>query len=161
MHEQDLREQTRKAAQKRKPQMETRLSKGEKKNAKRMSTVAAVYTIDTFQRTPQDLLPGNNSKPHKKKSPRPKQKRIWASLEKSAEQVIESAFSEAANRDPCQKKHWLAIVDGKNQQLRIVKRIAKKQDISLTIIVDIIHVIGYIWEAGRAFNPKSGSGLED
>ncbi|MCK5916340.1 MAG: ISKra4 family transposase, partial [Deltaproteobacteria bacterium] len=38
MHEQDLREQTRKAAQKRKPHMETRLSKGEKKNAKRMAT---------------------------------------------------------------------------------------------------------------------------
>lgn len=83
MHEQDLREQTRKAAQKRKPQMETRLSKGEKKNAKRMSTVAAVYTIDTFPRMPQDLLPGNN-KPHKEKSPRPEQKRVWASLEKSA-----------------------------------------------------------------------------
>ena len=33
MHEQDLREQTRKAAEKRKHQMETRLSKGEKKNA--------------------------------------------------------------------------------------------------------------------------------
>jgi hypothetical protein len=64
LHEQDLREQTRKAAQKRTPQMETRLSKGEKKNAKRMATVAAVYTIDTFGRTPQDLLPGNNSKPH-------------------------------------------------------------------------------------------------
>ncbi len=42
MHEQDFREQTRKAAQKRKPQVEIRLSKGEKKNSKRMSTVAAV-----------------------------------------------------------------------------------------------------------------------
>jgi len=71
--------------------METRLSKGEKKNAKRMATVAAVYTIDTFQRTPQDLLPGNNSRPHKEKSPCPEQKRVWASLEKSAEEVIGSA----------------------------------------------------------------------
>ena len=63
MHEQDLREQTRKAARKRKHQMETRLSKGEKKNAKRMATVAAVYTIDAFERTPQDLLPGKQQAP--------------------------------------------------------------------------------------------------
>lgn len=45
MHEQDLRENTRKAAQKRQPHMKIRVSKGEKKNAKRMATVAAVYTI--------------------------------------------------------------------------------------------------------------------
>jgi len=159
MHEQDLREQTRKAAKKRKPQMETRLSKGEKKNAKRMATVAAVYTIDTFQRTPEDLLPGNN-KPDKEKSPRPEQKRVWASLEKSAEQVIESAFSEASNRDPKQEKHWVALVDGENQQLRILGRMAKKQGVDLTIIVDIIHVIEYLWKAGRAFHPQSGPELE-
>lgn len=160
MHEQDLREQTRKAAQKRKPHMETRLSKGEKKNAKRMATVAAVYTIDTFQRTPQDLLPGNN-KPDKEKSPRPEQKRVWASLEKSAEQVIESAFSEAFHRDLCQAKHWVALVDGENQQLRILKRMAKKHRVDLTITVDIIHVIEYLWKAGRAFHPNSGPELEE
>lgn len=159
MHEQDLRQQTRKAARKRKPRMETRLSKGEKKNAKRMATVAAVYTIDTFQRTPEDLLPGNN-KPDKEKSPRPEQKRVWASLEKSAEQVIESAFSEASNRDPKQEKHWVALVDGENQQLRILKRMAKKPGVDLTIIVDIIHVIEYLWKAGRAFHTKSGPELE-
>lgn len=159
MHEQDLREQTRKAAQKRKPQMETRLSKGEKKNAKRMATVAAVYTIDTFQRTPQDIVP-NNRKPHKEKSPCPEQKRVWASLEKSAEEVIESAFSEASHRDPMQEKHWVALVDGENQQLRILGRMAKKQGVDLTIIVDIIHVIEYLWKAGRAFYPKSCQELE-
>ena len=48
MHQQDLREATRKAADKRKNQMETRLSQGEKKSQKRMATVAAVYTIDEF-----------------------------------------------------------------------------------------------------------------
>ena len=161
MHQQDLRQQTQKAAQKRKPQMETRLSKGEKKNAKRMATVAAVYTIDTFERTPQDVLPGNSSNPNKEKSPRPEQKRVWASLEKSAAQVIESAFSEAFHRDPCQEKHWVALVDGENQQLRILGDMAKKQGINLTIIVDIIHVIEYLWKAGRAFHPTSGPELEE
>jgi len=87
--------------------METRLSQGEKKNQKRMATVAAVYTIDEFVRTPEDLVPKDDSKPHKEKekSPAPEQKRIWASLEKSAAEVIESAFSEASHRDPEQEKN--------------------------------------------------------
>ena len=140
--------------------MKTRLSKGEKKNAKRMATVAAVYTIETVERTPQDLIPGNKTKNDKEKNPLPEQKRVWASLEKSAEQVIESAFSEAFRRDPRQEKHWVALVDGENQQLRILKRLAKKQGVNLTIIVDIIHVIEYLWKAGRAFHPKSGPELE-
>ena len=68
MHEQDLREQTRKAAQKRKPHMETRPSKGEKKNAKRMATVAAVYTTDISQRTPSRSAPGEQQVRQRKKS---------------------------------------------------------------------------------------------
>lgn len=161
MHEQDLRENTRKAAQKRQPHMKTRVSKGEKKNAKRMATVAAVYTIDTVERTPQDILPGNKTKTDKEKNPIPEQKRVWASLEKPAEQVIESAFIEAFHRDPRQEKQWVALVDGENHQLRILKRLANKQGVNLTIIVDIIHVIEYLWKAGRAFHPKSGPELEE
>ncbi len=160
MHEQDLREHTRKAAQNRKPQMGTRLSKGEKKNAKRMATVAAVYTTNPLQREPQDLIPGNTHKLDKEKSPRPEQKRVWASLEKTAEEVIGSAFKEAFHRDPSMEKHWVALVDGENQQLRILGNMAKQQGVDLTIIVDIIHVIEYLWKAGRAFHPKSGTELE-
>ena len=160
MHQQDLRENTRKSAQKRQPHMKTRVSKGEKKNSKRMGTVAAVYTIGTVERTPQDILPGNKTKTDKEKNPLPEQKRVWASLEKSAEQVIESAFSEAFHRDPRQEKDWVALVDGENHQLRILKRLAKKQGVNLTVIVDIIHVIEYLWSAGRAFHPKSGPKLE-
>ena len=52
----DLREQTRKAAEERAHKMGTRLSKGEKKNAKRMACVATVYTIEPFVRTPDEVI---------------------------------------------------------------------------------------------------------
>ena len=61
---------------------------------------------------------------------------------------------------PDRKKKWVALVDDENQQLRILKRMAKKQGVDLTIIVDIIHVIEYLWKAGRAFHPKTGPELE-
>jgi hypothetical protein len=160
MHKEDLREQTRKAAEKRKQKMGTRLSKGEKKNCKRMATVAAVYTIDPFERSPEDLIAEEAGTAGKAKRPRPEQKRVWASLEKEPEQVIADAFDEANRRDPNHKKQWIALVDGNNTQIDILKRIAKKRGVKLTIIVDIVHVIEYLWKAGRTFHPESGPELE-
>ena len=161
MRVQDLREQTRKAAEVRAHKMGTRLSKGEKKNSKRMATVAAVYTIAPFVRTVEELV-GNSSSPHPgPPRPRPEQKRVWASLEKEPEQVIEEALAEARHRDPTDKKTWVALVDGNKSQIRILKRLAKKNGLDLTIIVDLIHVIEYLWDAGRVFHPASGPELEN
>ena len=158
--EKDLREKTRKAAEKRRQKMGKRLSKGEKKNAKRMATVAAVYTTAPFDRTPEDLLSEGGSRINKMKCPPIENKRVWASLEKTPEEVIADAFAEAENRDPNHEKTWVALVDGNNTQINILRKIASSKGISLTIIVDVIHVIEYLWEAGRAFHPESGPELE-
>jgi hypothetical protein len=161
MRWQDLREQTRKAAMKRERKMTTRLSKGEKRNAKRTATVATVYTIAPFVRQPEDLIFEGHCVDPPVKRPRPEKKRVWASLEKTVKQVIEQAYQEACYRDPEQKKKWVALVDGNKTQLRILRRMAKDKCPDLTIIVDIIHVIEYLWDAGRAFYPKSGPDLEN
>ena len=161
MRKEDLRTQTRKAAEQRTQKMGKRLSKGEKKNAKRMATVAAVYTTDTYERTPRDLVAEDRCAIDKAKRPRPEQKRVWASIEKSPEQVIGEAFAEASHRDPNSEKQWVALVDGNNTQIRILRRMAREKGVELTIIVDIIHVIEYLWNAGRAFHPKSGPDLEN
>jgi hypothetical protein len=160
MRMEDLREQTRKAAMARKHKMGARLSKGEKKNAKRMATVATVYTIAPFIRNPEDLVAENNATRVKPPRPRPENKRVWASLEKTPKEVIEKAFEEARCRDPAHQKHWVALVDGNKHQLRILRRMAKDKELDLTIIVDIIHVIEYLWDAGRAFYPKASEDLE-
>jgi hypothetical protein len=160
MRTQDLREQTRKAAAARAHKMGTRLSKGEKKNAKRMATVAAVYTIAPFVRTPEQLI-GGSSCPHPRPPrPRPEKKRVWASLEKTPEEVIKELLQEARYRDPNDEKSWVALVDGNKSQIRILKRLAKKKGLDLTIIVDLIHVIEYLWDAARAFHPDPGDQLE-
>lgn len=156
----DLREQTRKAAKARKHKMGARLSKGEKKNAKRTATVAAVYTIAPFVRKPEDLIPEIDSEGSEPPRPRPERKRVWASLEKTPEEVIEKVFAEAGYRDPGHRKKWVALVDGNKPQIRILRRMAKERGIDLTIIVDVVHVTEYLWNAGRAFHPESGEELE-
>jgi hypothetical protein len=160
MRRQDLRERTRKAAMEREHKMGRRLSKGEKKNAKRMATVATVYTVSPFVRQPEDLVAENNCARVKPPRPRAEQKRVWASLEKTPKEVIEEAFKEAGRRDPAHKKNWIALVDGNKGQLRILRRMAKDKSLDLTIIVDIIHVIEYLWDAARVFYPEAGSELE-
>ena len=158
--EKDLREKTRKAAEKRRQKMGKRLSQGEKKNAKRMATVAAVYTTESFERSPEDLVSESGPRIKKMKRPPIENKRVWASLEKEPEEVIKAAFTEAQNRDPNHQKNWVALVDGNNTQIKILRNVAKAQGIDLTIIVDIIHVIEYLWKAGRVFHPESGPKLE-
>lgn len=159
MRPKDLREKTREAAAKRKHKMGARLSKGEKTNAKRMATVAAVYTVSPFVRAPGDIIgkKGRNDPP----PPRPEQKRVWAKLEKDPEEVIEEAFDEALSRDPGREKKWVALVDGNKSRIRILRRLAGKKGIELTLIVDFVHVTEYLWKAGRVFHPESGQELED
>jgi len=157
----DLREQTRKAAEARAYKMGKRLSKGEKKNAKRMATVATVYTVAPFVRAPEDVIGEASCTLARTPRPRPEQKRVWASLEKEPEQVIEEALAEARHRDPDYEKTWVGLVDGNKTQIRELRRMARKNNFDLTIIVDIIHVIEYLWDAGRAFHPASGPELEN
>ena len=79
---------------------------------------------------------------------------------KNPEQVIAEALAEARHRDPTGEKIWVALVDGNKPQIRDLRRMAKENQINLTIVVDIIHVIEYLWSAGRVFHPESGPELE-
>ena len=155
---QDLREPTRKAAEKKTHKLDKRLSKGEKRHAKRMATVAAVYTVAPHVRRPEDVVRTMAPKHEKEESPPPKpeNKRVWASLEKPPEQVLEDVFSEARRRDPEREKTWVALVDGNKPQLAILRRLARKYKVRLTIVLDVMHVAEYLWRASLGFH-KEGS----
>jgi hypothetical protein len=117
MRHEDLREGTRRAAEKSVRKLETRLTPGEKSNRTRMAQVATVYSIAPFPRGPADILhslrdPGEVDA----KRPRPTDKRVWASVEKTARAVIRDAFEEALRRDPNKARRWIVLVDGDRQE---------------------------------------------
>jgi hypothetical protein len=159
----DLREPTRKKAQEQAHKLTTRLSKGEKRHAKRMATVAAVYTVAPHVRTPEDVVRtlAPNREQDKTPPPRPENKRVWASLEQTPEQVIEEAFREGRRRDPERKKTWVALVDGNRPQLDILKRLARRYKTRLTIVLDIMHVAEYLWSASLAFHDEASAEREE
>lgn len=69
MHEEDLRSDTRKAAEECVRRPGARLNPGEKLNRKRMATVAAVYDIKSHERSPEEIM---GLCPDEEKSARPR-----------------------------------------------------------------------------------------
>jgi hypothetical protein len=100
----DLRDATRRAAAKRDETFTARLAQGRRLHAKRMASVAAVYTIEPFVRTPEDILATAGKMPEELPRPRPEHKRVWASLKRTPEEVIAAMFDEAEHRDPRRQK---------------------------------------------------------
>lgn len=161
---QDLREATRKVAEGRAHKKSTRLSPGEKRGCKRMAQLAAVYTIAPFVRRPEDVAAELGSvrlvQDKAAERPRPEHRRVWASMEKAPAEVIDQMFQEALARDPLKKKAWVVLVDGNLVQLALVKQTAKKYGVQVTIVVDLIHVLEYLWKASYDLLGKDDPGTE-
>lgn len=164
MRTEDLREATKRAAEKRSHKMTKRLSRGEKRNSKRMAQVASVYTLSPFVRTPEDVvkdLYGRNGKDDTAPPrPRPEDKRVWASVVHEPAEVIEAMFEEARRRDPDGSKTWVTLVDGNVSQLRLIKKAARRHGVEPTIIVDVIHVLEYLWSAAFALHGEGSTATE-
>lgn len=135
MPREDLRENTKKRAAGKK-KLDKRLTKGEKRNSKRMATVAAVYTIEPFKRTAEQIMkPEEYEKPQR---PKPESKRVWANLTKEPEAIIKEAFDQGLYRDSNKQKTLLALVDGNKTQLRLLKELSQQYKKDVTIILDLI-----------------------
>ena len=158
MRQSDLRAATQKAAESAQHKKQTRLSRGEKRNRKRTATVASVYDIEPHVRSAGSIM-GIEEK--NSQTPKPSNKRVWASVEKSSIEVIEQMFSEALRRDPNQKRKWVVLVDGQSAQLKQIRQVMKKHKITATIVMDFIHVLEYLWKAAYCFFDESSQEAED
>ena len=156
----DLRAATRNAAETTPRRLHTRLAKGEKPNRKRMAQVAAVYTLARWPRTMADVLHGLHTKEEHADRPRPTQKRVWASVEHTPQHVIDDAFAEALRRDPERRRRWVVLVDGQRDQLRRIQRAARTMGVEITVVLDIVHVLEYLWRAAYAFAPEGSDEAE-
>ena len=150
-----LREATRRAAQRDTHKLKTRLCQGEKRSRKRMATVATVYSVAQHPRTAEQIM---GLQERDGPAPRPRDKRVWASVEREMSQVIEEQFREALRRDPKNKRPWAVLLDGNETQLDLVEAEAKRRGVTVTITVDFIHVLEYVWKAAYCFH---GSGTEE
>jgi hypothetical protein len=158
MHPNSLREATRRALEREEHKQHTRLSPGEKKNRKRMATVASVYEVAPYPRTAAQILDPDQQPEGKR--PRPQRKRTWARVEADQGTVIEQAFAEAVRRDPDQQMHWVVLTDGQEDLLRQVAAAAKRYKVEIVLVQDFIHVLEYLWKAAYALHPDAAEARE-
>lgn len=146
--------------------------KGDKKNKKKMATLGAVYTKQPHVRTPEEVVeslfrpkpPVELVKPkrssesaQKKRRQRPENKRIWASLKKSKDEVIQEIAQECQRRDPEQTKTRVALTDG---EIALQQRVLRLL-LGFMLILDFLHVMQRLWKAAHVFYKEGSREAED
>ena len=156
-----LREQTRRAAETSQSKLQTRLSKGEKRNRKRLAEVGAVYDAAPVPRAAADVLPANDAQRQAARAgPAAQNKWLTASVVSDAAAVVGEIFSEAERRDPEHARTWVALVDGNNHQISRIRAEARARDVDVSIVCDFVHVIEYLWKAAWSFHNEGDPAAE-
>ena len=145
-----LRPSTAKAAAKTSAKLKTRLSKGEKRNRKRIAEVGAVYDVTPVPRTPADII-GSDDDADRTPAPEADNKWLTASVVEDAAAVISAVFDEAERRDPEHQRTWIALVDGATHQIDRIKTEAKARHVEVSIVCDFVHVMEYLWSSAWSF----------
>src|SRR5260370_21565116 len=152
----------------------TRLSQGEKHGRKRQDDMACVYDAIPVPRAPEDIIstPAKKKKEKKEQAaeatgngkprePRARGKWLTASVTDDIPAVIATAFDEAERRDPSRKRERAVLVDGNNTQIEAVTAEAASRGVTVTIVIDFIHVLEYIWKAAWSFYDKGEPAAEE
>jgi hypothetical protein len=149
MRHDDLREGTKRRAEGANHKLQRRLSRGEKRNRKRMAEVAVIYDVARYRRSAEDII---FTEHRPKDAPRPSSKRVWASVAKESAEVLCDAMEEIKRRDPSGKRTLVILVDGLEDQLRKVNAALKSHGRKGAIIIqDFFHVCEYVWRSARCF----------
>ena len=76
-----------------------------------------------------------------------------ASVTESIEDMIASAFDEADRRDPQRTRQRVFLADGNRQQITAIEAQAAGRGLKVPVLIDYIHVSGYIGKAAAALHP--------
>jgi hypothetical protein len=139
-----------------------RTGTGEKTGTKRMAETAVVFDVQVPggpRRTPEQIMhpdPGD-------RAPAPAAVNRWytCGITAAASTVITAAFEHAEHRDPGHARPWIGLVDGDNHQIACFRDEAAERGISLTILIDFVHVTEYIWKLAWCFHRYPDPAAED
>lgn len=151
-------------------ELKAKLGSGEKRQKTKEALVGVCYTVERKGRSAEDLAeylvrPDRardrwEAEGTDGEQPRAENVRRMASLINSKEEVMECIKADAQRRDPDHKLHLVLLLDGALKLWSLVRwrfRVWKR----ITYVLDIIHVVGYLWLAANAlFSPDSDEGRD-
>lgn len=129
-----------------------------KTGKKRMAEVVAVYDCASVVRTAADVFSTSDDKVDG-----PEAANVWVdvSLAEDTAVMITKLFDEATRRDPDHDRRWVALVDGNRHQIDRIESEATSRGVDVTIVLDIMHVREYLWDAAACFYPAAGPEAAD
>ena len=133
---------------------------------KRMSVIGAIYNIQPYQRTPQDVLEALFAEPGKKIEgtevrPSPIAKYLRASLERDDDGTMQPSYDnvfawlaeEARQRNPNQTQPLVVVMDGQEALWNAGKQHFSGNTVE---ILDLLHATGYVRKAAALFYSDAG-----
>lgn len=131
------------------PPPQARRGKGGRKTAKREATITALYTIAPYRRCSDDiiqaLLSTQDPSPPMTRRPTPTGKQVFGTLA-GKEAAFEHLVRQVAKRETEQLTDLIALTDGSRPLQSKVEEYLPH----FTLILDIIHVAEYLWEAANS-----------
>jgi hypothetical protein len=139
-----------------------RAGTGEKKGCKRMAGTGCVFDVlppDGPPRTPEEIMTREPGEPAR--GPRAVNRWYTCDITASRAETIATLSDQAGRRDPGHARPWIALVDGDNHQIEVFRAEAARRDITITIMIDFIHVLEYLRKAAWCFHPPRDPAMED
>jgi hypothetical protein len=143
-------------------------SKGDKASQKRMATVAAVYTVDRYRRTPEEVVAAlfRDAAEPSRDRPKPQHKEVWASLPRDdvPGSGIDSAFAWMVGelflrgRGKDKNKPLLFLSDGQEALWDARDEYLPERVVN---ILDLLHVTPRLWQAAHVFCREGSQEAED
>jgi hypothetical protein len=129
-----------------------RRGKGEKANKKKMAAVGAVYTIDPFVRTADEVLDEVMRKKAAKRRPEPAHKRVRAELLVGKVALFLWLADEVIRRNATGAKPLVFLSDGERA---LHDRQGEYLPEGAICILDLFHVLERLWKAAWCFFDES------
>jgi hypothetical protein len=148
--------------------LKAKLGTGEKRQKKKEALVGVSYTVAPKPRSPEALAEvlvepeaarARRQRDHvTDDAPRAQQVRRLASLVRTKQAVMALIKADAERRDPQHRKLLVVLLDGALGLWNLATKLFKEWK-HVTFVLDIMHVVGYLWTAANAlFREESQEG---
>jgi hypothetical protein len=127
------------------------------KGHKRMAQAGCVFDVAPVPRAPEQVMA---SRAGGRQAPRALRRWYAVDIAAGRDQVIRAVFDEAERRDPGHARTRVVLVDGDNHQIEMIRAQAAARGVTITILIDFIHVLEYLWKAGWCFHPPRDPAIE-
>ncbi len=146
------------------PAQTGRRTKGQKANKKRMACVGAVYTIDPFVRTADDVVDEVMRKAAAGRRPAPQGKQVRAELTREIDGVAVNGKDRifawlqrcVASANPQGAMPVVCVMDGE----RALWRTLATYLTGVVCILDVFHMLERLWQAAHCFCPEGSDAAQ-